>query len=347
MKKRLKRLYKKWLGLTASLLPVLFVNRSFFSTIYYLLFSNAFKREKLTVLNGKVKHIKEAKRSKASLYTLIRNTHRLEKGLLMRPRRDVFALDFIVETMDNFENLYKFEDCKSSSQIKWSHDVLNEYFKVTGSHVQLDKQRNRFNTITSTSDSQIISSIPYKRSEENRPNLSFDEFYKLTRFRRSVRWFLNKPVDRNLLDKALSAANQAPSACNRQPFEYRVLDDAELVRKAVKIPMGTAGYGHAIPVFIVIVGNLDAYFDERDRHVIYIDASLSSMSFMLALETLGLSSCAVNWPDVEHKEREMHSLLDLKDYQRPIMCMAVGYPDPEGMVAFSEKRQLDSIRRYN
>jgi len=82
-------------------------------------------------------------------------------------------------------------------------------------------------------------------------------------------------------------------------------------------------------------------------NVTYIDAYLSSMSFMLALETLGLSSCAVNWPDVEHKEREMHSLLGLKDYQRPMMCMAVLYPDTEGMVAFSEKRQLDSIRRYD
>ncbi len=112
-------------------------------------------------------------------------------------------------------------------------------------------------------------------------------------------------------------------------------------------PMGTQGYSHSIRVLIVIVGNLDAYFDERDRHVIYIDASLATMSLMLALETLGLSSCSINWPDVEKLEQKMETFLELKKYQRPIMCLSVGYADPEGMVAYSEKRPLDQIRKYN
>jgi nitroreductase len=98
---------------------------------------------------------------------------------------------------------------------------------------------------------------------------------------------------------------------------------------------------------VVIVGNLDAYYDERDRHVIYIDASLAAMSLMLALETLGLSSCAINWPDLEAREKKMERFLSLNKYQRPVMCLGIGYPDPEGMVAFSEKRPLHQIRTYN
>jgi len=71
------------------------------------------------------------------------------------------------------------------------------------------------------------------------------------------------------------------------------------------------------------------------------------MTFMLALETLGLSSCPINWPDIEALEKRMEKALGLEGHQRPIMCMAVGYPDPEGMVAFSEKRNIDEIRKYN
>jgi hypothetical protein len=29
------------------------------------------------------------------------------------------------------------------------------------------------------------------------------------------------------------------------------------------------------------------------------------------------------------------------------MCLAIGFPDPNGMVAYSEKRNLEFIRKYN
>ena len=29
------------------------------------------------------------------------------------------------------------------------------------------------------------------------------------------------------------------------------------------------------------------------------------------------------------------------------MCIGVGYPDPEGKIAFSEKRNLEQLRIYN
>jgi nitroreductase len=237
--------------------------------------------------------------------------------------------------------------------LKWFYDVLNEYFKNAGEENEIiAREGKRFYAITNGHDfanesSQKSKSIPYHRLEEDRSVISYQEFYKLTRQRRSVRWFKDEPVPRDLIDKAILAANQAPSACNRQPYEFRVFDDRQLLGEVVKLPMGTTGYGHSIQVMIVIVGNLDAYFDERDRHVIYIDASLASMSLMLALETLGLSSCAINWPDIEDREQKMETFLKLEKHQRPLMCLGVGYPDPEGLVAFSEKRSLDQIRKYN
>jgi nitroreductase len=184
--------------------------------------------------------------------------------------------------------------------------------------------------------------LPPRLSEFDR-----EQFFTLTRQRKSVRWFLDKPVPRELIDKAMLAAGLAPSACNRQPYEFRVFDQKEQVALLSQIPMGTRGFAHNFPVFIVIVGNLDAYFDERDRHVIYVDGSLASMTFMLALETLGLSSCPINWPDIESREKRMDNALGLQPHQRPIMCLAVGYPDPEGLVAYSEKRPLDDVRSYN
>ncbi|WP_266202564.1 nitroreductase family protein [Pontibacter kalidii] len=334
------------------MLPKFCYRSRWLSSVYYIV-STKFSREHQAVLAGRLKHQKEAKKLKSNYYLLVRNTHRLEKGLLMKPRRAVFAKDFISETVDSFGGVWQSNKNDSNNpQLKWFRDVLIEYFEISGEDKVVKQNHEKFKAILNGATleqdlSRELKSIPYFRSAEQISDITFESFFKLTKQRRSVRWFLQKPVSRELIDKAILAANQSPSACNRQPFEFRIFDDPTLVQQVVKIPMGTKGYGHTIPVIVVVVGNLDAYFDERDRHVIYIDASLASMSFMLALETLGLSSCPINWPDIEEKETEMETFLDLEPHQRPIMCIGLGYPDSEGMVAYSEKRPLVQIRRYN
>src|SRR5690606_21336945 len=86
-------------------LPLFFVRTPFLSSVYYLFFSKKFRREHYAVLSGKVTHLKGNYSGNANLYTLIRNTHRIEKGLLMKPRRDVFASDFITETVTCYEKV--------------------------------------------------------------------------------------------------------------------------------------------------------------------------------------------------------------------------------------------------
>ncbi|MEB8328229.1 nitroreductase family protein [Flavobacteriaceae bacterium KMM 6897] len=343
---KLKELIKK---LDRSLLWIWSKN-TFLSSFYYFFISGKFRREHHSVLAGRAQHIRELKEEKAHFYTLVRNTHRIEKGLLMKPRRDVFALDFIEETVSHFLILGIIPHLSSEPQIQWSYEVLKEYFEVTSNHPVIEEQRKRFLSASTTlwdNTSGPEDLIPYQRDEKKKPDIPFEDFLALTRYRRSVRWFLNKPVPHDLIDKALMAARQSPSACNRQPFEYKIIDETELLAKVTDLPMGIKGYQHNIPMMIVVVGNLDAYFNERDRHLVYIDASLANMAFMLAIETLGLSSCPINWPDIESLEKGMEKVLNLKKFQRPIMCMAVGYPDPKGKVAYSEKKSIEKLRQYN
>jgi nitroreductase len=357
VKQRLIKIYKLVNRLRIRIfergLPLYFYRSRILSSLYYFLFSPGFRREHQAVLAGKVKHLREAGELKANYYLLVRNTHRLEKGLLMKPRREIFAKEYLRETVDSYIGIMKKQAHENNVQLKWFTDVLDNYFEETGNDEVINAQRGRYFKFKESLNGTFSNldgdskSIPYYRNVEQFSKIPYEEFYKLNKQRRSVRWFIDKEVPRELIDKAILAAIQAPSACNRQPFEYRILDDPNLVEKAAIIPMGTAGYAHNLKVFVVVVGNLDAYFDERDRHLIYIDASLANMALMLALETLGLSSCPINWPDIEKKENQMAKLLKLKSYQRPVMCLGIGYADPAGMVAFSEKRELEQIRKYN
>src|SRR5688572_19016105 len=242
IKKVFKRISKTKNRFIKNKLPQFCYKSLFLSSVYYLILDKSFSRELRAVLTGRVKHVLEAEKTKANYYLLVRNTHRLEKGLLMRPRKEVFALDYIKETVDSFEGVWNRGEMENNPQMKWFYDVLNEYFKNSGTHPVISKMHKRFKTKVENSfngtevNLKTLVSVPYYRIDSQKSNITYEEFYKLTKHRRSVRWFLNKPVPRTLIDKAVLAANQSPSACNRQPYEFRIFDNPDKVQEIVSYP---------------------------------------------------------------------------------------------------------------
>ena len=328
------------------------------SAVYFTLFNRSFRREQKAVLAGRVRYSRDLRKPVETSALLRRNTHRLEKGLLMRPRHDVFALDYIGETVSCYERVVRILQRQPSLashapqvlEVQWAHDVLTDYFSATRPHPRTHAIRQKFCSMAPVATAKVSDDtkmVPYRRDLASKPNVNYEDLHALAMRRRSVRWFLQKAVPREAVDRAIEIAAQSPSACNRQPFQFRIIDEPKLLREVSRIPMGTSGYEDNIPMLIVIVGRLRNYMSERDRHLIYIDSSLAAMSLMFGLEVQELSSCCINWPDIESKERKMASLLKLSPDERPIMCLAVGYPDPTGLVAYSSKKPLQLLRRYN
>lgn len=312
---------------------------------HQLFVGQGFRREILSVYAGVRAHRELESSTSGRIYRLRRNIHRIEKGLIMSPRRDVYGLDYIGDTISVYSEVISLCDV-DESELKWFHDVLHKYFEVTATHPIIDAARELFNGY-SVEHSGGLASIPRSRSEYKLSNISYEEFYTLCQQRRSVRWYQDKSVPRDLVDKAILAAAQSPSACNRQPFEFRIFDEQDLVEKVAAIPGGTTGFTHQFKMIVVLVGKLSAYEYDRDRHLIYIDGSLAAMSFMFALETLGLSSCSINWPGVEHLECQMDEALGLEPHERPLMLISVGYAKGSGQIPYSHKKCLDELRRYN
>ncbi len=279
-------------------------------------------------------------------YTLRRNIHRLEKGIISRPRRSVFAADYIGDTVGVYLALANSQDCRDRPLIQWARDVLGKYFDIVGEDARVDPVREKFVAHDSFAIDPTPLLVPYQR-DQNPLRIDYEGLAELAWRRRSVRWYLDKPVPRDIIDRAIEVAKLSPSACNRQPFEFRVFDDPKLTQEVADIPGGTKGFSHNFPCVIVIVGDLRAYFSERDRHVIYVDGGLAAMAFQFALEVQGVSSCCINWPDIESREQRMAEALNLDPNQRPIMCLSLGFADPTGQVPYSQKKSLDEIRSYN
>lgn len=316
--------------------------------VHYLVFSSAFNREVAAVVAGHVEFNRNQLGFEPVNYFLRRAIHRLEKGLLMRPRKEVFALDYIEQAVHAY--CLGADAGLDREELAWADSVLERYFQAVSKHPVIEKTEKRFRAARSKRVVQARDSdlayAPYKRNLPRERPISFDNLMQLAQQRRSVRWYQQKPVPRHLIDKALEIAALSPSACNRQPIEFRIFDDPDRVKKISTLPLGTGGFAHNISAIAVLIGRLRAYPHPRDRHVIYVDGGLAGMSFMYALETLGLSSCPINWPDVNEREAMMNKELDLRRDERVIMLISVGYPDPEGLVAASRKLSLARFRTF-
>ncbi len=278
-------------------------------------------------------------------YTLRRDTHRLEKGLSMQPRRPVFALDYIEEAVAALSIVVAAKAPEDELLLRWATDVQKVYFDAC-SHDQLVPLRARFEQLSESVHGRTGAAVPYQR-DANVELPTFEQMRALAWRRRSVRWFKQDPVPRELVDHALEVGLLAPSACNRQPYRFCILERREDIDRVGAIPMGTKGFIHNVPMLIVVVGQLRAFHHDRDRHLIYIDASLAIMGFEFALETQGLSSCSINWPSIPQKERAIKKALRLASDETPVMLIAVGYPDPEGLVPYSQKKPLSQARSYD
>jgi nitroreductase len=321
----------------------------------YYLWSGDYAREQLATFQGRLLHRQRhtAGQIDAIRYALRRSIHRIEKGLIMRPRREVFAEEYIREGVADYARLLaahpSAEQAGADPLVCWARDVLDLYFDVTGSSPILDQARQSYFAMGAAHPQPLPAAkriIPYQL-DETPLSISIDDMVALARRRRSVRWYEQKPVPRSILDRAMEVARWSPSACNRQPFEFRFFDDPQLIARIAEIPMGTKGFADQIPCLAVLVGQLRAFPLERDRHLIYIDAALAAMAFEFALEVQGVSSCSINWPDIADKEESLARVLGLAHDERAIMLMSCGYPDPSGFVPYSEKKPLAEIRRFN
>lgn len=321
------------------------------SNVYYL-FSNKFSGEHQAVLKGKIAYYDSLNDIGKSCALLRRNIHRLEKGLIMRPRREIFAEGFIEETVLCYRDAMNSVSLASEEK-KWATDVLHEYFLVVGSSPIINNAKEIYKASYNKKHEAYEHKVEFPNptnnfkpySYENLPetNISYEELKKLFVRRRSVRWYQDKEVPPNLVQKAANIASFAPSACNRQPYRFMFCNDKEKTVSIAKCAGGTSGFAENLPAIVAIVGDLSAYPYERDRHLIYIDGSLAAMQLMLALETLGLSSCSINWPDIEANEKKIRKVIELKSYERVVMLLAVGYADTTGGIPYSQKKENSLI----
>ncbi len=233
-----------------------FSSSRFLATIYSIPGFLTFNREQYAVLRARRNYYTNLTKNRQTHVELRRNVHRLEKGMIMQPRRDIFARDYINETIEFYEQAIQQcavdSDSMDSSEMEWAHDVLREYFSVVKEgNEQVDDARMRYEaTLELYNPKTSVKKAPFLRKDRAKSNIKYDDLLDLAMQRRSVRWFQQKKVPRELIDKALMVGRQAPTACNRLPYEFRIFDDPEKYIMGKDIPEVYRNvYKHVIALF--------------------------------------------------------------------------------------------------
>ncbi|MEN8204112.1 MAG: nitroreductase family protein [Bacteroidota bacterium] len=141
--------------------------------------------------------------------------------------------------------------------------------------------------------------------------------------RRSIRRFKDQKVDNLTIKKILTAAMYAPSAMNRQPWHFVVIDEPALLLKSMEIHpyarmLQTASHA------IVVCGDEEL---QHDDGYWVVDCGAATQNLLLAAHALGLGTCWVGLQPREERKTAFSRLLTLPRHVKPFAMVALGYPD--------------------
>jgi nitroreductase len=155
--------------------------------------------------------------------------------------------------------------------------------------------------------------------------------------RRSVRDYLDQPVEKEKLELLLEAAMAAPNACNSQPWEFIVVTDADILsRMRNKLHAGR----YNAPAAIVVCGNLDIANNSAARYFWVQDCSAATSNILLAATSLDLGAVWIGVYPLPGLPQPVAEILNLPTHVTPLNIIYVGYPAeiPTSRTQFDQHR---------
>ena len=142
--------------------------------------------------------------------------------------------------------------------------------------------------------------------------------------RRSIRKFTDKKVSDDIIEELLHAGMSGPSACNRQPWEFYVIKNEELL---VKLRRSSRFTNMEAQLAIIVCGNLDKALPDSMKDYWIQDCSAATNNILLRVTDLGLGAvwCGI-YPQERAAER-VKEILNLGDNLVPLSQIWIGYPD--------------------
>ncbi|MGI9015344.1 MAG: nitroreductase family protein [Phycisphaerales bacterium] len=217
---------------------------------------------------------------------------------------------------------------------------------------------------------RFIPHVPYIPTDGDSDRAA-QEFLEVMNRRRSVRFFSDRPVARELIETIIRAAGTAPSGANKQPWRFVAVSDPDLkreIRLAAEIEerefyahrandtwkrdleiIGTDADKPFLEVapWLIVVFKLmkDDHPDTESDQVYYVNESVGIATGLLlaAAQHAGLAT-------LTHTPSPMKFLAEVLGrpaYERPFLLIPVGYPAEDCTVPDIHRKPLHDILIFN
>jgi iodotyrosine deiodinase len=190
------------------------------------------------------------------------------------------------------------------------------------------------------------------------------------RQRRSCRYFSERTVPRDIIERVIAVANTAPSGANRQPWRFVAIDDPVIkreIRAAAEEeeresyerrmprewldalePIGTDEHKPFLDIapWIVILFRVDWEMVDDQKHKSYYpieSCGIAAGMFLTACHMIGLGT-------LTHTPSPMRFLRDILNRpanEKPFLLIPVGYPAEDCTVPDIPKKNVDQVVQWN
>ncbi|MBR6310690.1 MAG: nitroreductase family protein [Paludibacteraceae bacterium] len=144
----------------------------------------------------------------------------------------------------------------------------------------------------------------------------------------SVRHFTGEKLTDAQIDTILRAGMSAPTAVNKQPWAFVVVDDPEtlmLLSDTLKSSRIENGASHAIAV----CGNLQKALEGEGQGYWVEDTSAATENMLLAAHAMGLGGLWVGVYPISERVKSVSEILGLPNHIIPMCLVVLGYPNEQ------------------
>lgn len=152
---------------------------------------------------------------------------------------------------------------------------------------------------------------------------------------------LGRTVDHDLIAAVLDAARIAPSACNRQPWQFLVVDSEE-ARNIISLAY-PRDWVRTAPAYIIAFGDHPSAWHRGDgKDHTDVDLAIAVEHICLAATALGLATCWI----CNFDPHIISDAFNAPEGLEPIAIIPIGYVAPDCPVPAKKRKTTEEIVKW-
>lgn len=283
--------------------------------------------------------------------------HRIEKGLGLENCTPGHSADVAFELLRRMQayieagyniNEYAFRESVAvlNTYIKYQRDYGDPAWKPLKKLVQDFKNIQEqigdelFQSIVDTMNAGA-NKIPLQTLETG---IDFD-FESFISSRHSMRMYRNEEINTADMKRVIELANKAPSACNRQPVRVYFANNPEKVTQIDDLITGSLGFKGKTPNYCLVTVDR-AQFKRDEQFQWYINGGIYLSFLVLAMHSLGIGSCIMQWKAFHTNESKLKKLACISENEAIVAIVGCGYYSNNTTCICAERKGVEDTLKF-